>query len=127
MLRALTSRLSPAPWLAGLVLLSSLSTSPGQVVPKAQPVEEPAPEAEAAAPKVAKPAMPENLDASWKTQREARSLTLTVPAPRGQIVDRNGVPYAQNRVANYLALVLPYMEGAPDAKVLEFAHQVITT
>ena len=98
-----------------------------QIVPKAQPVEEPAPEAEVAAPKAAKPAMPENLDASWKTQREARSLTLTVPAPRGQIVDRNGVPYAQNRVANYLALVLPYMEGAPDAKVLDFAHQVIST
>lgn len=98
-----------------------------QIVPKAQPVEEPAPEAEAAVPKAAKPAMPENLDASWKTQREARSLTLTVPAPRGQIVDRNGVPYAQNRVVNYLALVLPFMDGAPEAKVLEFARQVIAT
>ena len=127
MLCTLTSRLSPLPWLAGLVLLSSLNTSPAQVVPKAQPVEDPAPEAEAVVPKAAKPAMPENLDASWKTQREARSLTLTVPAPRGQIVDRNGVPYAQNRVVNYLALVLPYMEGSPDAKVLEFARQVIAT
>ena len=66
-----------------------------------------------------------DLDASWKTQREARSLTLAIPAPRGQIVDRNGVPYAQNRAANYLAVVMPYMEGAGDDKVIAFVRQTI--
>ncbi|MFO1441568.1 MAG: penicillin-binding transpeptidase domain-containing protein [Verrucomicrobiaceae bacterium] len=93
-----------------------------QVVLKAQPVEEVSSENQA---KAAKPAAPSDLDASWKTQREARSLTLQVPAPRGQIVDRNGVPYAQNRVANYLALVMPYMEGAADDKIVAFAKQSV--
>ena len=93
-----------------------------QVVLKAQPVEEVSSENPA---KAAKPAAPSDLDASWKTQREARSLTLQVPAPRGQIVDRNGVPYAQNRVANYLALVMPYMEGAADDKIVAFAKQSV--
>ncbi len=90
-----------------------------QEVPKAQPVLDTNPNA------LAKPAPPTDLDASWKTQREARSLTLQVPAPRGQIVDRNGVPYAQNRVVNYLALVMPFMEGASDDKILAFAKQTI--
>jgi penicillin-binding protein 2 len=90
-----------------------------QEVPKAQPVEDTNPNA------LVKPAPPTDLDASWKTQREARSLTLQVPAPRGQIVDRNGVPYAQNRVVNYLALVMPFMDGASDEKILAFAKQTI--
>lgn len=90
-----------------------------QVVPKAQPVEDTNPNA------LAKPAPPSDLDASWKTQREARSLTLQVPAPRGQIVDRNGVPYAQSRVVNYLALVMPFMDAAGDDKILAFAKKTI--
>lgn len=102
----------------GLVCLNA----PAQVALKAQPAEvlsagDPS--------KSVKPAAPFDLDASWKTQREARSLTLQVPAPRGQIVDRNGVPYAQNRAANYLALVMPYMEGASDAKIVAFANQAV--
>jgi penicillin-binding protein 2 len=52
-------------------------------------------------------------------------LTLSVPAPRGQIVDRHGMPFAQNRAANYLALVMPYMEGASDAQITTFAKIAI--
>lgn len=74
---------------------------------------------------VEKAAASTDLNASWKTQREARSLTLAIPAPRGQIVDRNGVPYAQNRAANYLAIVMPFMEGAGDDKILAFVRQTI--
>ena len=33
--------------------------------------------------------------ATWQTQQDARTLLLTVPAPRGQIVDRNGYCLAQ--------------------------------
>ncbi|MBK8091552.1 MAG: hypothetical protein IPK32_06090 [Verrucomicrobiaceae bacterium] len=109
--------------LLGLGLEHSLTA---QVVLKAQPVSEDE-DANGAPKPPPKAALPVDLDASWKTQREARSLSLSVPAPRGQITDRNGVPYAQNRVANYLAIILPYMEGAPDSKILEFAHQVIST
>jgi penicillin-binding protein 2 len=92
-----------------------------QVVLKAQPVvEEPKGEAP-------KPAAPEKTDlkASWQTQKEARALTLSVPAPRGQIVDRNGIPFAQNRAASYLALVMPYMDGASDEQVTTFARTTI--
>ena len=93
-----------------------------QVVLKAQPVE--AVEDEA---KKAKPAVPEkqDLNASWQTQKEARAMTLSVPAPRGQIVDRHGVPFAQNRSANYLALVMPYMDGASDVQITTFARSTI--
>ncbi|MFO1486212.1 MAG: penicillin-binding transpeptidase domain-containing protein [Verrucomicrobiaceae bacterium] len=96
--------------------------SKAQVVLKAQPVIE-----DEDKKAVAKPAEPvkQDLKASWQTQKEARALTLSVPAPRGQIVDRHGVPFAQNRAANYLALVMPYMEGASDEQILSFGRSTI--
>lgn len=83
--------------------------------PKAQPVTSAAAEAPA-------PAKKKDLSASWKTQKEARTLRLSIPAPRGQIVDRNGITFAQNRVVSYLALNFPFMEGATSEKILAFAH-----
>ena len=65
------------------------------------------------------------LSAGWKTDKEARTFKLNIPPPRGQIVDRKGVPFAQNRVARYLALVFPFMLNATDAQVLDYAHQRI--
>ncbi|MDZ4404561.1 penicillin-binding protein 2 [Prosthecobacter sp.] len=107
---------------AGLCALTVLSDpASAQVVLKAQPVVEPEKEAAAKPP----PPPKEDLKASWQTQREARALTLSVPAPRGQIVDRHGIPFAQNRAANYLALVMPYMEGSSDAQVTAFARSTI--
>lgn len=101
---------------------ASLS-SQAQVVLKAQPVVEEKPKTELT------PPVPEKTDlkASWQTQREARALTLSVPAPRGQIVDRHGIPFAQNRAANYLALVMPYMDGASDEQVTTFARTTIAS
>ena len=67
------------------------------------------------------------ITATWKSQKQARALTLTIPGPRGQIVDRNGEPLAQNRVAQYLALSYPFFgEGATDAQVLAFAKDRIS-
>lgn len=63
-----------------------------------------------------------DLSASLLTQKEARTLRLSIPAPRGLIVDRNGIALAQNRVANYLALNFPFMDGATPEKILAFAH-----
>ena len=103
-----------------LVLLTLTGQASAQVVLKAQPVdEEKAP--------VVKPVeqVRQDLNASWQTQREARALTLSVPAPRGQIVDRHGIPFAQNRAANYLALVMPYMDGASEAQITTFAKSTI--
>lgn len=66
-----------------------------------------------------------DLKATWQTQKEARTLILTIPAPRGQIVDRNGVPLAQNRVVYQLALNFPFMKDATTAQILAFAHEQI--
>src|SRR3712207_3690341 len=36
---------------------------------------------------------------TWETQKQARTYLLAIPAPRGQIMDRNGTPLAQTRVS----------------------------
>lgn len=67
-----------------------------------------------------------DLKAGWQTQKEARALTMSIPAPRGQIVDRNGIPLAQNRVAQYLALNFPFFGNeVTDAQILEYAQKRI--
>ncbi len=48
-------------------------------------------------------------------------MRLSIPAPRGQIVDRNGIAFAQNRVVNYLALNFPFLDNATPEKILGFA------
>ncbi len=66
------------------------------------------------------------LQAGWQTQKEARTLTLNIPAPRGQIVDRHGVPLAQTRVAYYLALNFPFLgDKATDREILSYARSRI--
>src|SRR4029079_6606258 len=66
------------------------------------------------------------LQAGYKTEKEARAMTLSIPAPRGQIVDRNGISLAQSRVAQYLALNFPYLgPKATDAQILAYAHDRI--
>ncbi|TDU73010.1 penicillin-binding protein 2 [Prosthecobacter fusiformis] len=62
-----------------------------------------------------------DLSATLLTQKEARTMRLSIPAPRGQIVDRNGIALAQNRVVNYLALNFPFMDKATPEKILAFA------
>jgi penicillin-binding protein 2 len=59
------------------------------------------------------PALPQEppLQASMRTQADARTLYVTLPAPRGLIVDRNGHPLAQNIVAYYPGIQFP--EGPP--------------
>ncbi len=107
---------------AAVCLLAPQVLAQAPMALKAQPVISEEDEA-----KKVKPAAAEKQDlkASWSTQTQARALTLSVPAPRGQIVDRHGIPLAQNRAANYLALVMPYMEKATDAEVTAFARSTI--
>ncbi|WP_338285860.1 penicillin-binding transpeptidase domain-containing protein [Luteolibacter sp. LG18] len=52
-------------------------------------------------------------DASISTRKDARTITLRIPAPRGQIVDREGEPMAQNVVAYQVALQFKQFEN-PD-------------
>jgi penicillin-binding protein 2 len=68
----------------------------------------------------------ENPKPTWETQRQARTYSLAIPAPRGQITDRNGLPLAQNRLSYNLAINFPTPLDWNDAKVLAFARQQIT-
>lgn len=58
-----------------------------------------------------------------QTARGARILTLSVPAPRGQIVDRNGVPFAQNIVVYYPSLTFPQLDSTSPAERVQFARK----
>ncbi len=62
------------------------------------------------------------LGAAWETRTEARTIIQAIPAPRGQIVDRNGRPLAQNAVGYFISLKMPYLAGADDAKVIAYAR-----
>ncbi|MGI9242966.1 MAG: peptidoglycan D,D-transpeptidase FtsI family protein [Verrucomicrobiales bacterium] len=62
------------------------------------------------------------LKASWMTRTDARSFTMLIPAPRGQIVDRWGKPLVQNKVANILSVKLPHGDGASDREVVRYAR-----
>lgn len=108
------------PSLAGCCLWAFAWAAVAVTPPKAIPVEETPVEAPAVL--APTPVKKTSLSASLLTQKEARTMRLSIPAPRGQIVDRNGVSFAQNRVANYLALNFPFMENATPEAILAFAH-----
>jgi penicillin-binding protein 2 len=68
---------------------------------------------------------PTNLTPSWETQRQAATYSLTIPAPRGQITDRNGVPLAQTRVSYNLSVVFPTPFDLTDRQVVEFVNRAV--
>ena len=70
--------------------------------------------------------MDENPKPTWETQKQARTFQLGIPAPRGQITDRNGYPFAQNKLSYNLALQFPSPLTWNNAKVIAFARQQIT-
>ena len=65
------------------------------------------------------------LAPTWETQKGAQSFVLGIPAPRGQIVDRKGMPLAQSRVSYNLAVAFPMPAKLGDADVLAFARKEI--
>ena len=70
---------------------------------------------------------PTSLTPSWETQRQAATYSLTIPAPRGQITDRNGVPLAQNRVSNNLSVVFPTPFDFTDRQVVDFVNRAVAS
>jgi penicillin-binding protein 2 len=76
---------------------------------------------------LAPPATPfeETIKPTWETQKQARTYVLDIPAPRGQITDRHGLPLAQNKLSYNLAIDFPTPLDFPDAQVLGYAHQRI--
>src|SRR5205823_5524414 len=98
-----------------------LSSATGQqlgpassIAPGAAPSAEPSP-----------PALDEEIVPTFETQKLARTYILDIPAPRGQITDRNGTPLAQNQLSYNLAISFPTPLEFKDGETLDFAHRQI--
>ncbi len=67
----------------------------------------------------------ETIVPTFETQKLARTYILDIPAPRGQITDRTGLPLAQNKVSYNLAISFPTPLDFTDAKAVGFAREKI--
>src|SRR5712691_7861162 len=67
----------------------------------------------------------ETIKPTFETQKQARTYVLDIPAPRGQITDRNGAPLAQNKLGYNLTIDFPTPLDFSDPQALDFAHQKI--
>ena len=101
-----------------LILLASL----GAVAAGAQETPAPAP---APAPSASPALVDETIVPTYETQKLARAYVLDIPAPRGQIVDRNGAPLAQNKLSYNLAFNFPTPLEFSDPQALAFARAQI--
>lgn len=61
-------------------------------------------------------------DGSILTQRDARAITLKIPAPRGQITGREGKPLAQTSVAYQVCLQYPQFDNADQAYIINWGR-----
>lgn len=85
----------------------------------------PQPGAWAEAPTIDNTGNVENPRPTWETRKQARTFVLDIPAPRGQITDRNGNAYAQTRLSYNLAITFPTPLTWDDATAISFARQQI--
>ncbi|MDQ6625511.1 MAG: penicillin-binding transpeptidase domain-containing protein, partial [Verrucomicrobiota bacterium] len=67
----------------------------------------------------------ERIVPTYETQKLARAYVLDIPAPRGQIIDRNGAPLAQNKLSNNLAITFPTPLEFSDQQAISFAREKI--
>ena len=68
------------------------------------------------------PASRNASEGAISTRKDARTITLKIPAPRGAIVDREGAPLAQNQVAYQVALQFKQFENADRDFVINWAR-----
>lgn len=68
------------------------------------------------------PASRSASDGAIITRKDARTITLKIPAPRGMITGRNGEPFAQNQVAYQVALQFRQFENASREFVINWAR-----
>jgi len=61
-------------------------------------------------------------EGSFLNRRDARVISLKIPAPRGQIVDRSGEPFAQNEVAYQVSLQYQQFQDVDRSYVIEWAR-----
>jgi penicillin-binding protein 2 len=81
--------------------------------PSAVPSSSPAPEEETIVP-------------TFETQKLARTYILDVPAPRGMITDRNGLPLAQNRLSYSLDITFPTPLEFTDAQAVSYVREKVS-
>src|ERR1700745_2687375 len=103
--------------LSGLYIAFSIQATPTSLFAQAL--------APSAVPSTSTPpqAEEETIVPTFETQKLARTYILDVPAPRGQITDRNGEPLAQNRLSYNLAINFPTPLDFSDARVLSFVRE----
>jgi penicillin-binding protein 2 len=81
-----------------------------------------APSLASAGPAAKAPVTRSASDGAITNRKDARTITLKIPAPRGMIVDREGEPMAQNQVAYQVALQYPQFENADRDFVINWAR-----
>src|SRR6266550_9293098 len=102
-------------------LLFAFSSATGQqLVPASSVAPSATPSVEASP-----PAIDEEIAPTFETQKLARTYILDIPAPRGQITDRNGAPLAQNRLSYNLVINFPTPLDFSDAQALSFTREKI--
>jgi penicillin-binding protein 2 len=62
------------------------------------------------------------IEGSILTRKNARTISLKIPAPRGQIVGRHGKPFAQNEVAYQVALQFERFQDVDRQYVIDWAR-----
>ena len=63
------------------------------------------------------------LAPAWETRTLAGNYEINIPAPRGQITDRNGSPLAQTRLGYNLGLKFPTPLNWKDPEIIAFARR----
>jgi len=101
-------------WIALSIVTPAVATRAQTLMPTPAPATTPS-----AAPEE------ETIIPTFETQKLARTYILDVPAPRGQITDRNGAPLAQNRLSYNLVINFPTPLDFSDAQALNFAKEKI--
>ena len=101
-------------WVASLILATAVAGDAQMLAPTPTPTPSASPSPEE-----------ETIIPTFETQKLARTYILDVPAPRGQITDRNGVPLAQNRLSYNLAINFPTPLDFSDAQAVSFAREKI--
>src|ERR1700704_6760864 len=67
----------------------------------------------------------ETIVPTFETQKLARTYILDIPAPRGQITDRNGVPLAQNKLSYNLGVSFPTPLDFSDTQAISYVREKI--
>jgi penicillin-binding protein 2 len=101
-------------WIAFSILATSTALFAQALAPSAVPSTTTPPQTEE-----------ETIVPTFETQKLARTYILDVPAPRGQITDRNGESLAQNKLSYNLTISFPTPLDFSDAQALSFAREKI--